>query len=808
MKHPIVKIALGIALAAASAGGWLIASDADNWWLKLAAGGIAVLAIASVCWGYATALTLAPSGTRQRAFAIAGAGLVTMVIAVIGVPDSFDDQLAAVSWNAVFVGGLLVMGWGLVGVVPRPHSSGVMLENLPGVGYRFYVAWRYLLDARHDVSLRTRVMLIGLTAVEVWLGLIAGTDTPRTVMAVVVAIALLVVIFHGVLRFSPLARYVLVFGLVVLANRFAFGRVIVEGLLDGPSAERVLDALPWVALGAAILAGLAIFIGTLRAVFTFFTTVPIVGVWIGTLALVVVLAVMSGFETDLRQKIVGSNAHLQVSKIEGEFVDWREVKTKLDRLPGVVASTPFASSEVVIAADGNGMNVIVKGIDPQTIGAVTNLVANLEDEFGQKDPRAIDDLEPKRDDGIDPRITPPPPRDPNAIDPAPPDLPQSGDPIDFSGGNVPSDGGVDPNADADAGVNADASTGAAGGPDLEPPAHVEGGRSGNPAHFGGDAVDVVGAFNQGAFDSPLLRWLVGDHDDDEDFAPQIIVAKDLQFELPSRTRVLPGILIGRELYKQNHYGRGREVRLVSPLADPSNPDATGTPIPFNRDYRVAGIFYSGMYEYDLKFVYVTLDSLQNFLDLGDSVDGIEVRLESADDTDRYLDGPDGPGLISQAIGPGYRVQDWRELNRSLFSALKLEKILMFVVLSIVILVAAFAIIGNLIMVVVEKSREIALLKTLGASDGGVMSIFAVQGLIIGVIGTTLGVAGGLATCWALDRFGLPLNPDVYYINRLPIHVDPESVVLAGCVGILISMLATLYPALLGAWIRPAVGLRQ
>src|SRR5262249_38036305 len=190
-----------------------------------------------------------------------------------------------------------------------------------------------------------------------------------------------------------------------------------------------------------------------------------------------------------------------------------------------------------------------------------------------------------------------------------------------------------------------------------------------------------------------------------------------------RTAALPGILIGRELAKTIHMYTGEEVRVVSPLSDPSNPDATGTPIPFNRDYRVAGIFYTGMYEYDLKYIYVTLDSLQTFLDRGDAVDGIEVRISDADDTGRYVPTDVSPGLIREALGPGYRVVDWRELNRSLFSALKLEKIAMFLVLGIVILVASFSIVGNLIMVVVEKAKEIALLKTLGASDFGVMQLF-------------------------------------------------------------------------------------
>lgn len=209
-----------------------------------------------------------------------------------------------------------------------------------------------------------------------------------------------------------------------------------------------------------------------------------------------------------------------------------------------------------------------------------------------------------------------------------------------------------------------------------------------------------------------------------------------------------------------------------------------------------------MYEYDLKYVYVTLGSLQNFLDRRDAIDGIEVRLVNPDETEAFI------ARFRSAFGPGYRVQDWKELNRSLFSALKLEKIAMFLVLGIVILVASFSIIGNLIMVVVEKAREIALLKTLGASDAGVMHLFAIQGLMIGLIGTVLGITTGLAVCFLAKRFGLPLNPDVYYIDRLPIHVDPMSVIAAASAGVLISIAATLYPAVVAARVRPAAGMRH
>jgi lipoprotein-releasing system permease protein len=478
---------------------------------------------------------------------------------------------------------------------------------------------------------------------------------------------------------------------------------------------------------------------------------------------------MSGFETDLREKILGSNAHIQITRDDGEFVEWRAIKDRIDKIPGVVASSPYAVSEVVIAAHNNGMNVIIKGIDPATVGKVTDLVEDLEDR------EAMDRLAPIIDDSQDLSIPQTPPKS-DVLDPPPADMPNGGDPIDFSG-----TGSADTDSDA--------------GSAAEP--------------FGGDAATLPGTDE---IDPPPADMLTAedppvDYSGEDSEIPISVV--DIPSEPTSRrTQSLPGVLVGRELVKQTHLYTGEEVRVVSPLSDPSNPDATGTPIPFNRDYRVAGIFFTGMYEYDLKYVYVSLESLQDFLDRGDTIDGIEVRITDADDTERFIPTDAGPGLLGKALGPGYRIVDWRELNRSLFSALKLEKIAMFLVLGIVILVASFSIVGNLIMVVVEKAREIALLKTLGASNFGTMQLFAIQGLMIGMIGTILGVATGLLACWAGKRFGLPLNPDVYYIDRLPINVDPQSVAAAAAAGVVISILATLYPALVAARVRPAAGMRH
>ena len=691
--------------------------------------------------------------------------------------------------------------------------------------YRIFVAWRYLLNHPPRVNAILGIGLILTLLVWPWfvdevVGIRLNTldvENVQHAAVMLVTLGLVIAIVAYLLRHSKPALYTFLgaVALAVLASTLL--RVLITAPrtpFDEPTIPSWLptwfpQALVITMAAGAVLAGLALLFGSLRSIFTFFTTVPIGGVWIGTMALVCVLSVMSGFENDLRDKILGSNAHIQVTREDGEFHDWREVKARIDRIPGVVASTPYATSEVVIAADNNGMNVIIKGIDPATVGKVTDLIADLED------PEAIDRLRPLVDTPHD-RTVPDAPTNPDLVDPPPSDMPTGGDPIDFSS---PDDPGGDAGAESDARPD-DTKAGTARPPqkvDVEDAVDAAAGTGDtddtdadddDARRYGGDAVGVQHdppPDDMITSDTPPIDFSEPDAIDEE---PVRVVDMPSEPLLPRRTQALPGILVGRELVKQTHLHTGEEVRIVSPLSDPANPDATGTPIPFNRDYRVAGVFYTGMYEYDLKYVYVTLESLQDFLDLGDTIDGIEIRITDADDTASYVPTDDGPGLIRQALGPGYRVVDWRELNRSLFSALKLEKIAMFLVLGIVILVASFSIVGNLIMVVVEKGREIALLKTLGAADSGVMQLFAIQGLLIGVIGTVLGVITGLVACWAGKHYGIPLNPDVYYIDRLPIHVDPESVIAAAAAGIVISIGATFYPAMLAARVRPAAGMRH
>jgi lipoprotein-releasing system permease protein len=634
--------------------------------------------------------------------------------------------------------------------------------------YQGFVARRYLLVRESKIKPAVRYSIIALFLARMVLipvGLVAKSELLWGINRIVEGVFIVVLVF-GVLRHSKFALWAFIVGLVISSIGGTLASISTEHAHSLLSPISDQPGVPqWFGTTTLIIAGigglitfLATFFGTLRAGFTFFTTVPIGGVWIGTMALVCVLSVMSGFESDLRNKILGSNAHIQVTREDGDISNWRQLKATIDKVPGVVASTPYAQSEVVVAANTNGQNVIIKGIDPKTVGNVTKLVDYIDD---TDKPAALKRLEPLVDDnhdlGVKQRSD-----SGSGVDPSPTELPSSDQPIDFSQPAFGSDAG---------------SAGSAGSAAIALPIPA-----GSAVHH----YELIGSDVLGSDD------------------PSMHLPIDASFDAPSmsrRTQALPGILVGRELVKQTHLYQGEEVRVVSPLSDPSNPDATGTPIPFNRDYRVAGIFFTGMYEYDLKYVYVSLDSFQEFLDRGDAVDGIEVRIHDPDDSsvaDR----------IRTALGPSYSVKDWKELNRSLFSALKLEKVAMFIVLGIVILVASFSIVGNLIMVVVEKQREIALLKTLGASDNSVMQLFAIQGLMIGLIGTTLGVLFGLGACYLGKHYGIPLNPNVYYIDRMPVHVDASSVIVTFLAGVVISIAATFYPAMLAAQIRPAAGIRH
>jgi lipoprotein-releasing system permease protein len=257
-----------------------------------------------------------------------------------------------------------------------------------------------------------------------------------------------------------------------------------------------------------------------------------------------------------------------------------------------------------------------------------------------------------------------------------------------------------------------------------------------------------------------------------------------------------GIIIGKELALRLGVFMGDTLNVVSPQ---------GTMGPFGvvpklRPYQVVGIFESGMYDYDSSFAYVSLAQAQDFFQLGTGVTGIEIKV------DDIFRAAEVAGAVEATLDGRYWVRDWREMNRNLFSALKLEKVIMFVILVLIILVAAFNIIGTLTMIVIEKSREIAILKAMGATRRAVMGIFMLDGLIIGGVGVAIGIPLGYLVCWAIETF-YTLPADVYYISHIPVRIYAFDVALVAGSAFVITFLATAYPSWQAGRLAPVEALR-
>jgi lipoprotein-releasing system permease protein len=266
----------------------------------------------------------------------------------------------------------------------------------------------------------------------------------------------------------------------------------------------------------------------------------------------------------------------------------------------------------------------------------------------------------------------------------------------------------------------------------------------------------------------------------------------------AKDQELPGIILGKELAQQLRVGLNDKVRLLSP----SGPLTPMGVIPKIRTCRVVGIFASGMFEYDASLAYVSLATAQQFLDLDHSVHGLEIKVD-----DLYKAGEIAQQL-EKMLGFGYVAKDWIKMNKNLFSALKLEKTAMFIVLALIVLVAAFNIISTLIMVVMEKNKDIAILKSMGATSSSIMKIFIYEGLVIGTLGTGIGVIGGLTLCKLLSKYKfIKLTSDVYPMTTLPVQVLPLDVILVAVAAALITLLATIYPSWQASRIDPAVALR-
>lgn len=262
------------------------------------------------------------------------------------------------------------------------------------------------------------------------------------------------------------------------------------------------------------------------------------------------------------------------------------------------------------------------------------------------------------------------------------------------------------------------------------------------------------------------------------------------------TAMRPGIILGKELSMRLGAFPGDTLNVVSPVGPVTGASMT----PKIRQFVVVGIFQSGMYEYDSSLAYIELAEAQKFFNMGATVTGIEVKVADV------FRAAEVARSIEQQLGFAFWARDWMQMNRNLFSALKLEKTMMFLLLVLITIVASFNIVSTLTMIVTEKQREIAILKAMGATRKGIMRIFMLNGLIIGFAGAGIGVPLGYAFLWLIQTFWT-FDPTVYYISRIPVHVLGSDVLLVAGSAILISFLATLYPSLQAAKLDPAAALR-
>jgi lipoprotein-releasing system permease protein len=440
------------------------------------------------------------------------------------------------------------------------------------------------------------------------------------------------------------------------------------------------------------------------------TALSVGGVGVGVMALIVVLSVMSGFEADLTDKILGSRSHGLVLKYSPEMPEYADVLAKVKAMRGVTGVSPFILNEVMVSSEGNISGAIIKGVDPETVGQVTNLDKDI----------------------------------------------------------VP-------------------------GGKLEWLTHPEDIRV---RHF-----DENGMFD----DTPARP-------DDFQKRPKTKpngellraddIANDPMLELKpegAERVILPGVIVGRELASSLKVVVGDRLNIVSPLGGELGPQG---PIPKSRPFRVVALFHSGMYEYDSKSVYIDIAQARDFFGVKGAM-GLEVKVADIDNARNTM-----RTILDSLDGYPYRTKDWGEMNANLFSALRLEKLVMALILSIIVIVATGLIVATVIMLVLEKRKEISVLKALGVSDAGIVKIFLSEGLQIGVVGSVLGLISGLVWCILLEKFAFKLDPQIYYIPALPVKIIPFQTGLSVAVAILVTFLASIYPALKAAQVEPVDGLKS
>ena len=394
-----------------------------------------------------------------------------------------------------------------------------------------------------------------------------------------------------------------------------------------------------------------------QAFISLITILSIAGVAVGVMALIVVIAVMTGFEADLKGRILGGQPQVMLRRHGGAFTAYRQVLEEVEKTKGVEAATPFILLQIMLRAKHGASGAVLRGIDPKSAGRVMKTLqkVNLPD--------------------------------PTATTPSPVSAP-----------NIPS----------------------------------------------------------------------------------IVLGRELARNL--------GVIEGDVIYLISLRG------ILSPIGH----------LPAMKQFMVTGFFESGMYEYDQTFAYINIKDAQKIMRMGDVVSGLDIRV-----TDIY-DARNVAQRIVAKLGLPYWAQDWMQMNRNLFKALKLERRVMFIILVLIILVAAFNIASSLIMMVMGKTRDIAILKAMGATERSIRKIFVFNGMVIGSLGTILGLCLGLVVCAVLKRYDIhELTGDIYYFTTtLPVKLEFTDVVSIIVAALLICFFATLYPARQAAKLSPVEAIRH
>lgn len=504
---------------------------------------------------------------------------------------------------------------------------------------------------------------------------------------------------------------------------------------------------------------------------TFFA---VLGVALGVAGLATAMSVTGGFRKEFRDKVLGVNAHVLVLKRSSYFGEYRELMADMKKVPGVTGVAPFTINPMMVTkGDRTATGVLLKGVDPDRVADVLDLPKHIE-KGGLKGLRLVGSKPPVSRSEQESKVTL---RDP-ALDPP-----------EFNDKPTVLDSKKDL-FDQIENLLEDTKEGSLDGVVKEKALLPEDTASGEVAALHLDANAPVGSIVPEAGYASRLP--------DDDVIPEEVNPDPCKGDLGA----LPGIIVGRTLGEDLKATLGDCVQVTSPTIGFSfSQDSIRAPVA--KQFRVIGVFYAGFDQYDSKLVYTDLYEAQKFADSGDSVTGIEMRVADIDDARTIAQ------KISSKLKNGlHYTMDWEELNHGLFTALRIQQVLMSAVLALIIVVASFTVIATLIMVVLDKKKEIAVLKAMGASNSAILRSFLYQGVIIGAIGGGAGLLMAIVVCKLLIRYAIPLDPKVYFISHLPVDIQPWDFTLVGLFAVLVCLLATVWPALHAARLRPAEAFRE